>query len=357
MLRTDKFADLHVHTPCPDIDKSLAMFKELSDMGIKDFNIAAINYRDYPVDENIRDLYIKAKFKEANVSVFGGLYYSPYLNHFGVPFEKQAETLLQLGCDGIKLIENKPNYRKYIGYGLNSKLYDRMFDMLEEKQTPILCHAADPEEFWDRERIKKMPIGEHVISRGWMYDNDSFLTYRQIMQEISKRLDRNPKLNIVFAHFFFLGYNIDYAEEFLNKYPNLKFDLTPGWEMYEGFLQNYDRWRDFFEKYSDRIFYGTDTHLYPMNKKIHETVRYAVGGDQAEITMPHAAFAHMKGFDLSERAQKNICYDNYQRLIGKTRSVNTELLRSEAEEILKLVRANGDDRECESRLERIISEL
>ena len=59
--------------------------------------------------------------------------------------------------------------------------------------------------------------------------------------------------------------------------PAKKTFYTPGWEMFVGFRENYDAWRAFFETYSDRIFYGTDTAGYPIKKAIHETVRYAVG--------------------------------------------------------------------------------
>ncbi len=357
MLKTDKFADLHVHTPTPDIDRSYAMFRQLIDLGVKDFNIASITYLNYSVDENIRDLYFKEKIKDARISVFGGLYYSPYLNHFAVPFHEQAQRLLDMGCDGLKFIENKANYRKYVGYGLNSKLYDKMFDMLEEKQVPLLCHVSDPQIFWDRERIKKTHNGDQIIARGWLYDSEDYLTYDAIRGEVMERLERNPRLNIIFAHFFFLGDNIETAQKLVETYPGLKFDLTPGWEMYVGFLNDYDNWRAFFEKYSDRIFYGTDTHAYPMNPKIHDTVRYAVGGEAVEITMPHVDYARMKGFDLSEQAQKNICYDNYCRLIGAPKPVDAALLKEETEKMLKLAKGNGDDAALIARLERILNEL
>lgn len=36
------------------------------------------------------------------------------------------------------------------------------------------------------------------------------------------------------------------------------FDLTPGWEMFEGFAKDSDGWKKFFQDYSDRLVYGTD---------------------------------------------------------------------------------------------------
>lgn len=356
MMRTNQFADVHIHC-LPDLDDGMAMLRELRDFGIREMNILALTLLEYPVDDNIRALYYKKKMTDAKVSVFGGLYYHPHLNHYGVPFLKQAETLLNMGCDGMKFIEMKPEYRKYIGFGLNSKLYDEMFDMLEERQVPIVCHINDPEEYWNEEKIRQWPIGERLIEFGWLYNNDSFLTYDEIFQEMLERLDKNPKLNIVFAHFMFLSHRIDTARKLLETYPNLKFDLTPGWEMFVGFLENYDAWRELFETYSDRILYGTDTYGYPIKKAIHETVRYAVGGDAVEIPIPHATFAHMKGFDLSRAAQENICHGNYHRLIGEPKPIRTDLLLAETQNLLTVLQNNHGDADVIARLARIKSEL
>ena len=356
MLKTNQFADMHVHC-LEDLDEGLAMLRDLKDFGIKDFNILAINYHEFPIDDNIRALFYKRMMTDANVSVFGGLYYSPYINHYGVPFLEQAQKLLDMGCDGIKLIECKPDYRKYIGFGLDSKIYDEMFDMLEEKQIPILCHINDPEEYWDENKIREWPIGKRLIELGWLYNNATFLTYEEIFNETLRRLERNPKLNITFAHFMFLSNQIDVARRLVETYPNVKFDLTPGWEMYVGFAKNYEEWREFFETYSDRIFYGTDSHSYPINRKIHETVRYAIGGEDTEIEIPHATFARMKGFDLSQEAQENICYRNYMRTIGTPKPVNTELLLAETESMIALLKNNHADGEAVKRLEKICSVL
>ena len=132
---------------------------------------------------------------------------------------------------------------------------------------------------------------------------------------------------------------------------------TPGWEMFVGFRESYDAWRAFFETYSDRIFYGTDTAGYPIKKAIHETVRYAVGGDPVEIPIPHATFARMKGFDLSQAAQENICHRNYHRLIGKPKPVNVPLLLQEAQKLRVILERNDGEGEIIARLARIEREL
>ena len=44
----------------------------------------------------------------------------------------------------------------------------------------------------------------------------------------------------------------------LDAYPNIRFDITPGSEMYYAFCEDPARWRRFFLEYQERIVYGTD---------------------------------------------------------------------------------------------------
>ncbi len=39
----------------------------------------------------------------------------------------------------------------------------------------------------------------------------------------------------------------------LDCYPNLFFDITPGWEMFENFAKDREYWRSFFSEYSHKI--------------------------------------------------------------------------------------------------------
>ena len=65
----------------------------------------------------------------------------------------------------------------------------------------------------------------------------------------------------------------------------------------------------------------------------------------------------MKGFDLSKAAQENICYRNYKRTIGTPKPVNTEMLLSEAQSMIALLRNDPAEQEAVERLEKICSVL
>ncbi len=352
MLYPDKFHDLHVHLSDTTIDENMRMLDALRSFNVNKVNIPTINYMDCTVDENLMALYVKDKYKKAQITVFGGLYYDAINNFYRTPFLKQAEKLLELGCDGIKLIEEKPSFRRHVGFGLNAKQYDAMFDMLEEKQIPLLIHVADPDTFWDRSKLTP-----EIISYGWCYDDPSYLSYNEVYDEIFARMDRNPKLKVVFAHFMFLSNDLEKARWVLERYPNVGFDLTPGWEMYVGFSTRIDDWREFFTKYSNRIFYGTDTAGNRVDEKIHETVRSAISLGSDEIVMPHVPDAKMRCMHLDKEAQLNICQRNFDAFIGTPKPVNRPLLLSEMKTLKHEWEVRGGADDVVNRLTEMIETL
>jgi len=91
-----------------------------------------------------------------------------YLNqeNLGEYFKENAKVLLDMGCDGIKLLEGKPQARKMIPVpDFDQKVWEPFFSFAEESKLPILWHVNDPEEFWDKENAP-----EFAKSQGWLYD-------------------------------------------------------------------------------------------------------------------------------------------------------------------------------------------
>ena len=76
--------------------------------------------------------------------------------------------------------------------------------------------------------------------------------------ELDRMMSKFPKLKVTFAHFNFITGHVDMAAEFLDKWENVYYDLTPNQFMFLDFQKKPDEWKDFFIKYQDRIIYGTD---------------------------------------------------------------------------------------------------
>ena len=144
--------------------------------------------------------------------------------------------------------------------------YDAMFSLLEERGTPVLLHANDPKECW--EMPDNTVIDGLSIYRGAYYGKN-LPSFDDIYNETLKVVKKHPNLNFIIAHFFFLSSDIDRAVYVMETYPNVRFDLTPGTDMFFHFMKKPEKWHDFFTKYQDRILFGTDSNTYKdFNKEI-----------------------------------------------------------------------------------------
>lgn len=202
---------------------------------------------------NALGLLMKA-FHSQKTFTFGGLDYAPPdSTEHGLDFAAQAQRLVSLGADGMKMIEGKPNARRETGLALDAPEYDPYYTWLQQQGVPILWHVADPEEFWDEDAAPQM-----AKDNNWLYTDPSFPSKEQLYEESERVLDAYPDLKVVFAHFRFLSADLERAAAFLDAHPSVCFDLTPGSEMYFGFSRRPTQWREFFVTYQDRILFGTD---------------------------------------------------------------------------------------------------
>lgn len=307
------FKDIHVHMTDPEYEKCEKFLDLMAEQDVTDLALQALSY--HSVAYNVAMLYWKNTYKKIRIAAFG----MPHnLDMYkDIPFEIQAKALIDMGCDGIKLMFD-PGTRKKLGYGINDARYDKMFTYLEENNVPVLIHVNDPEEYWIPRELSDIDK-----QRGWGYFTEGFLTKQEIYDETFEMLDRHPRLRVTFAHFFFLSNFMDEATRVMETYPNVNFDLTPGWEMFLGFSQDIDAWQAFFEKYSDRILYGTDSNNYKdINPQIHQLVRMGISHDKTEFIMPAYRALPIKGLDLSEETLDKIIHKNYDRFVGAPKPVD-----------------------------------
>lgn len=329
------FTDIHVHMTDMDYEKCEQYLDLLADQDVTDATLLALSYHSAAYNTHV--LYWKNTYKKIRLSAFG----MPHCVDIykDIPFEIQAKALIDMGCDGIKLMFN-PIMRKKLGHGVNDARYEKMFTYLEENDIPVLIHVNDPETYWIPRELT-----ESEKQRGWGYFTGGYLTKQEIYDETFEMLDRHPKLRVTFAHFFFLSNFIDEATRVMEKYPNVSFDLTPGWEMYLGFSKDIDAWQAFFEKYSDRIIYGTDCNdEKTINPQIHQLVRMGISHDKTEFNLPaYRTNLQMKGLDLSENTIDKIIHRNYKKFVGEPKPVDMVAVRGAALRVLSDIEGLEDE--------------
>lgn len=226
-------------------------------------------------------------------------------------FERQAKELMEIGFDGIKMLEAKPTSRKLTAFPTDSSEYDSFYSYLEKNRIHIISHVADPETFWCAETAPEFSFKE-----GWFYGDGTFPDKEELYKETLSVLDKHPDLTITFAHFFFLSDFPERASEIMEKYKNVRFDLTPGREMYGNFSKRRDFWRGFFTKYQDRIMLGTDVTASEFQGKPSEII-----GTIIRFLSTSDEFSYwgldIKGLGLNASVCEKITSGNFLSLCGK----------------------------------------
>ena len=93
--------DIHIHMRFYDQERVEKFLKTMADSGVTKMGMQALPYHS-PIN-NLVMLYWKQKCTDIECTVFGGMHrYSPFEDE---PYESQAKRLLDMGCEGIKLID------------------------------------------------------------------------------------------------------------------------------------------------------------------------------------------------------------------------------------------------------------
>ena len=271
-------------------------------------NIACIPYlRDRDVSQNI----MAALLKTENDRVFahGGIVYpdQPVKYPFPEGFspQLQLEELMNIGFDGIKMLEHNPKAKKLLKADFRDKEFAPFFKKLEEEQIHILWHVNDPPHFWDTN-------SKIDINGFFHYTPPEYPSNSDVYGEIYEILRRYPNLKVTFAHLFFMSLDRKGLEELMEKYPNVWLDITPNPMMYRDFQQDINAWKQFFINYADRIMFGTDFSTAGGGYSIPCIYRYFMTDE--EFVFGNTSTVH--GMNLSEAVTEKIFYSNFLNRVG-----------------------------------------
>ena len=236
----------------------------------------------------------------------------------------QYKELMEIGFDGIKMLEGKPTEHRKIGKSLNHPELNKLYAEIEKDGTHVIMHVNDPDEFWDLSRAPQW-----AIDHGWTYTDGTYSSYEDVRAQAIKILEDYPNIHMTYAHFFFCSKEPEILEELFAKYPNFCVDLTPGGEMYVEFEKNYGFYKNFFHKYSDRLIFGTDRSFKCDEKYadwLFNVVTTFVGTNEPVISFDKK---ELMGLDLPKEKADNILYANFERRVGTSpKQINKEKFKA-----------------------------
>lgn len=314
-----KIVDGHLHfEDISLIRETLSFFHTL---GIEKLGIVSCT-RPKQVNSNPQAICFKALHPE-HTYIMGGLDYTDIDKYSRRETEKvlseQVLSLIEIGFDGVKLLETKPSVARHIPFSIDDSVYNSFFSLLQERQLPIFWHVADPEEFWDEKMIPSP-----AKKSGWDYSDGTYPPKREFYEKVERVLSRFPNLKVVFAHFYFLSANLKQASTIMDAYSNVNFDLAPGSEMYYNFSHEPEETRKFFVNYQDRIVFGDDAIIGERNdidkegiKKNIFIMRSFLETDEGKDFLMMHREGKIQGIGLPVSILNNIYRGNFLRIVGE----------------------------------------
>jgi predicted TIM-barrel fold metal-dependent hydrolase len=360
--------DAHIHCKHQDRMDRIVMVMER-------VPYARVNLLSMPDREQINHNPAVIRFKSCYPDrgyISGGL---DYVQAFADPkrvsqnLASQIETLQAIGFDGLKMYASSPRSRKWLKIPVDAPEYAGAWAKLEELDMPVLSHVAEPEEYWDMERIPAYPR-----ERGWFLGDGSFPLKEEFYAEMDGVLERHPGLKLILAHFNFLSADLARAGDFFDAHPNVCFDLTPDPGMCNRFALDPVAARDFFIRYQDQLIYGTDitsAELEPgdqwgMTKSLGKAwvVRSMLESDEEFQPTKELHYwlypgtGSFRGLALPREVLEKIYRTNFERLYGAVPApLDREKAVAELERMAALLDAQGDGQVVENQARHVAIEL
>jgi len=181
---------------------------------------------------------------------------------YGARIAAKIKTAKALGARGVKIA-------KGLGLGyvdargqlvpVDDKGLDPLFEMAGKLGMPITIHSGDPKAFWlpptpDNERWDEL-----VVHPKWSFYGAP-VSWQQLYDQFERRVARHPKTIFIGAHFGNDPEDPANVGRMLDKYKNLYVDTAARVPEIGRVDARHDaaKMRAFFERYQDRILFGTD---------------------------------------------------------------------------------------------------
>lgn len=299
------------------------------------------------VENNILVALCKLRFPQ--LYIHGGLVYedfpAPQSTAEGFDALTQYRELMEIGFDGIKILETKPDQAKLISKAINDPFYLPFFAAAEADGTHFIFHVADPLSCWG-------PQGYYEDGRPLPlpYADGSYPSKEALYHQVLSVLEQFPNLKFTFAHFFFMSDETERLAGIFDRFPNVCVDLTPGVEMYGSFGKYPAYTKDFFTKYSDRILFGTDS-----NDNDYQEGNWDIGQQVFDFLTTDkdldAWGYQFKGIQLDNASADKILYKNFLKRVSQTpKPINAPALIAYYEKYKPLIKRHDLIQPIESAL-------
>lgn len=183
------------------------------------------------------------------------------------------DRCMDKGASGIKVWKNigmvlKDSTGRYVM--VDDPAFEKVFSYLESKGIPVMGHLGEPRNCWlpldqmtDTSNLRYYKANPQYH----MYLHPEAPSYDDQINARDNLLKRHPRLKFTGAHFASIEWSVDELAKRLDQYPNLSVDMSARMQhlQYQS-ISEYEKVRNFLLDYQDRIMYGTDITVNPVEK-------------------------------------------------------------------------------------------
>jgi len=239
----------------------------------------------------------------------------------------RIEEAHRAGAKGLKVLKNLGLFLREHDSGslvrIDDPRFDPMWEAVGSLKMPVAIHTSDPEAFFlpiDRFNERWEELHAHP---SWSFHGKDFPSDRELQEARRNVMRRHPRTQFVCLHVA-NSENLPYVSECLDSHPNMHVDIAAR----IGELGRQPRMaRRFFEKYQDRILFGTDASagtstpqqtfgdaLYQIYYRFLETEDEYF--DYAPASIPPQGRWRIYGLGLSEPILRKVYNENAARLLA-----------------------------------------
>jgi predicted TIM-barrel fold metal-dependent hydrolase len=233
------------------------------------------------------------------------------------------------GACGLKVLKTlglylKDNINEGKLLAVDDPRFDPMWDACGQLGLPVAIHVSDPIAFFlptDRHNERYEELSNHP---DWSFHGPQFPSNDELLAARNRVFARHPKTQFVALHAGNFAEDLANVSAALDKHPNMHIDIAAR----IGELGRQPRTaRKFFDKYQDRILFGTDAvpngietpqqiygdKLYEIYFRFLETEDEYF--DYAPAPVPPQGRWQIYGIGLPPKILKKIYYDNAAKLL------------------------------------------
>ncbi len=242
----------------------------------------------------------------------------------------EIERGKQAGAVGVKVLKILGLYLREKGQAgplvkVDDACFDPMWEAAGELKLPVFIHTSDPDAFFtpvDRFNERWEELGHHP---DWSFYGKDYPPKAELLAARNRVIARHPKTTFVGLHVANHPENLDQVSSWLDQYPNLHVELAA--RLGEIGRQP-RRARSFFDRYQDRIMFGTDAtpsgsgtpqqdlgpQLFQIYFRWLETLDEYF--DYAPSRTPPQGRWKIYGIGLPDAILKKVYHNNAARLLG-----------------------------------------